>query len=180
MNLWLRLAWLLLTAWRRPRLAVPEQASVLHFRVWPQDLDPSLHMNNGRYLALMDLGRLDLLLRSGMWRPVRRHGWTPVAGAIAIRFRRELRCWRRFRLETRLLCWDGVAAVMEQQLVHESGAQKGQVAARALFRGGFYDRRAKRFVTTQRVMRELGVTAASPPATPEVIAFLAAEEALRP
>ena len=30
-------------------------------RVWPNDLDTNAHMNNGRYLTLMDLGRFDLM-----------------------------------------------------------------------------------------------------------------------
>jgi acyl-CoA thioesterase FadM len=38
--------------------------SVVRFRVWPGDLDFNLHMNNGRYLTLMGLGRLDLMARA--------------------------------------------------------------------------------------------------------------------
>ena len=99
MNLWFRLLWLLLTARKRGHLDVPRQASVLAFRVWPHDLDPSIHMNNGRYLTLMDLGRTDVLIRSGLWREVLRHKWTPIASAVTIRFQRELRPFQRFRLE---------------------------------------------------------------------------------
>ena len=66
MNLWLRLIWLFLTTPFRPRLAIPTDVSVLGLRVLPNDLDLSLHMNNGRYLTVMDLGRLDLILRSGL------------------------------------------------------------------------------------------------------------------
>ena len=69
MNLWLRLIWL--SHDRRGggrRCALPDGMSVLRFRAWPTDLDPSLHVNNGRYLALMDLGRLDLMVGAGLWR----------------------------------------------------------------------------------------------------------------
>ena len=78
MNLWIRLLWLLMTAGRRGRLALPNDVSSLAFRVWPHDLDPSIHMNNGRYLTLMDLGRLDVMLRSGLWRTVMANKWTPI------------------------------------------------------------------------------------------------------
>lgn len=37
-------------------------------RVWPGDLDINLHMNNGRYLSLCDLGKIDLMLRTGLGR----------------------------------------------------------------------------------------------------------------
>ena len=112
MNLWLRLIWLVLSAPRRPQLVLPGTGSVLHFRVWPHDLDLSLHMNNGRYLTLMDLGRLDIMLGSGLWRAVMLHKWTPIASAITIRYRRELRPFQKFRLETRLINWDASNVVM--------------------------------------------------------------------
>lgn len=56
MNLWLRLLWLIVTAKARGALVLPEGVSIVTFRVWPHDLDLSVHMNNGRYLTLMDLG----------------------------------------------------------------------------------------------------------------------------
>ena len=102
MNLWLRLLWLIATAWRRPKLALPFGVSRLGFRVWPHDLDTSLHLNNGRYWTLMDLGRTDLMLGSGLWRAVLRQRWTPVVSAGQIRFRRELRPFQTFDLETLL------------------------------------------------------------------------------
>lgn len=43
----------------------PLDTSVLKMRTWPGDLDINFHMNNGRYLTLMDLGRFNLTIRSG-------------------------------------------------------------------------------------------------------------------
>jgi acyl-CoA thioesterase FadM len=179
MNLWFRLFWLLLTARKRGHINLPRQASLLGFRVWPHDLDLSLHMNNGRYLTLMDLGRLDVMVRSGLWREVLRHRWTPIASAITIRFQRELRPFRKFRLDTRLLCWDANLVVMEQTFVIDGGPRDGQVAARALFKGGLYDRKERRFIQIAQLMALLGVSEISPPATPEVEAFLHADDRLK-
>lgn len=179
MNLWLRLVWVLLTAKGRGHLDVPRESSALAFRVWPHDLDISIHMNNGRYLTLMDLGRLDFMVRSGLWREVLRHRWTPIASAVTIRFQRELRTFQKFRLETRLLCWDAALVVMEQTFVIHGGARDGQAAARALFKGGLYDRKEKKFVEISRLMALLGVSEVSPPSTPEVAAFLHADDQLK-
>ena len=179
MNLWLRLIWLILTATRRGALKLPVDASVIALRVWPHDLDVSLHMNNGRYLTLMDLGRTDILLRSGLWREALANKWTPIASAITIRFRRELRPLQAFRLETRLLCWDATLVVMEQTIVINGGLRDGQIAARALFKGGLYDRNAKAFVTIARLMQSIGVSAESPAPSPEVEAFLQADDQLK-
>ena len=64
MNLWFRLAFLILSSVFRPKIDPVAETSHLRFRVWPHDLDTSMHLNNGRYWTLMDLGRADLMLRS--------------------------------------------------------------------------------------------------------------------
>lgn len=179
MNLWLRLAWLLLTARFRPGIAMPGGTSVLRFRVWPHDLDLSFHMNNGRYLTIMDLGRLDIMISSGLWRAVLRHKWTPIASAVKIRFRRELRPFQGYRLESRLVAWAGDNVVMEQVFILASGPRAGQIAAHALFKGGLYDRVERKFVPIARLMDETGVRVDQPPLSPEVEAFLKADDELK-
>jgi acyl-CoA thioesterase FadM len=179
MNLWLRLLWLLVTAHWRGKLVAPLAVSELPFRVWPHDLDTSLHMNNGRYWTLMDLGRTDLMLRMGLWRAVLRHGWTPVVTAGTIRFRRELRLWRALTLRTRILCWSEDWAVIEHRIVSRRDNGEEVTNAVALVRVGLYDRKVRGFVPIQRMMTEMGVTAESPPASDDVVAFLASEEAMK-
>jgi acyl-CoA thioesterase FadM len=179
MNLWLRLLWLLLTTPLRPKLAPLGEPSSLPFRVWPHDLDTSLHMNNGRYWTLMDLGRTDLMLRTGLWRAVLRHRWVPVVNAGAIRFRRELRLFRPFRVETAILCWSETWLVMQHRLVSRARDGGEIVAAHALVRAALYDRAEKGYVPVARLMAEIGIVAESPEPGPEVAAFLAAEAAMR-
>lgn len=178
MNLWFRLVATIVAACFGPRIVAPFGASLLRFRVWPHDLDTSVHMNNGRYFGIMDLGRLDLILRSGLWRAVLRHRWIPVMDAAIIRFRRELRPFRAFRLETRVLAWTGATLLIEQRI--KSDGRDGEILhALAIHRAGLYDRRAKSYVSIERLMREMGVEAKSPEPPDEVKAFLVAEDALR-
>ncbi|WP_201833106.1 acyl-CoA thioesterase [Microvirga zambiensis] len=179
MNLWLRVLHLILASFFRPRLDPVRDVSRLSFRVWPHDLDTSLHMNNGRYWTLMDLGRTDIMIRSGLWRPIFRHGWVPVVSAGQIRFRRELKAFRSFTLETRILTWSESHVVMEHRLVSKS-RDGGQVLnAIALVRAGLYDRRERSFVSMERLLGEIGLEAQAPAAAPEVEAFLQAEETLK-
>ncbi len=63
---------------RRPRLSIWGESS-LPLRVLPTDIDIAMHVNNGMYFSLMDLGRFDLMIRSGTWSMMRRKGWSPVA-----------------------------------------------------------------------------------------------------
>lgn len=179
MNLWFRLIWLVASARFRGALAAPFEVSRVRFRVWLLDLDTSLHMNNGRYWSLMDLGRTDLMLRGGLWRAWLKHGWTPVISAGKIRFRRELRPFKPFVLETRVLCWAETWLVIEHRLVSKGAKGQDITNAVALVRAGLYDRKAKEFVAIQRMMDEMGVTATSPAPSPEVQAFLEAEDAMK-
>jgi acyl-CoA thioesterase FadM len=179
MNLWLRVLHLIVTSFFQPKLDPVRDISRLTFRVWPHDLDTSLHMNNGRYWTLMDLGRTDIMIRSGLWRPILKHGWVPVVGAGQIRFRRELRPFRSFTLETRILTWSDSHVVMEHRLVSKSKDGSPIINAIALVRAGLYDRKERRFVSVSRILREVGVQAEAPMAAPEVEAFLKAEETLK-
>lgn len=179
MNLWLRLLWVAVAGLFGAALKLPSEPSRLSFRVWPHDLDPFGHMNNGRYLTIMDLGRTDLMVRSGLARAARNHKWTPIASAVVIRFRREMRLWQKFRLETRILWWDERQSVIEQLFVLSGGKYDGHIAAQAMFKGGLYDRSARQFVPVARLMEEAGFQSESPAMTEAVAAYLKTDEAMK-
>jgi acyl-CoA thioesterase FadM len=179
MNLWFRLLWLFLTARFRAPIPAPFGVSVLRFRVWPHDLDLSMHMNNGRYFALMDLGRLDLMLGMGVAGAAVKSGWTPILSASKVRFRRELKPFKAFRLESRILWWSTTQFIVEQRLL--SQAAEGDMAhASALMLVGLYDRQQRRFVPVQQLLALVGqADVVSPDASEEVGAFWAAHDALK-
>lgn len=179
MNLWLRLLCLIASSFFRPKLDPARDVSRLRFRVWPHDLDTSLHLNNGRYWTLMDLGRADIMIRSRLWRAVMRNGWVPVVGAGQIRFRRELRPFQPFTLESRIVTWFEGQVVIEHRVVSRAKDGSPILNAIALVRAGIYDRKAKSFISMDDLMQVLGITAQAPAATPEIEAFLVSEEAMK-
>lgn len=105
MNLYVRLLLTLLSGFLGDRLH-HEQAARTCFRVLPHDLDAFGHMNNGRYLQIMDVARIDWMLRTGVAAAIRRNRWAPVLGGGFIRFRHSLRLLQRYEVRTRLLGWD--------------------------------------------------------------------------
>lgn len=105
MSLFLRLFWVLWRATRKSKLG-PLNHSVVRLRVWPTDLDLNRHMNNGRYLTIMDLGRLDLLTRTGIVRLARVNKWVPIVGFVSVRFRRPLHLFQAYELHTWISHWD--------------------------------------------------------------------------
>lgn len=87
------------------------------FRVWPTDLDVFNHMNNGIFLSLLDLSRLDLSYRSGLWQKWKKLGWYPVVVAQTITYRKSLTPWQKFSIESKVIGWDDQAFYFEQRFV---------------------------------------------------------------
>lgn len=116
MNLYVRLVWLLLTTRRRPRTLL-WGTTVSPFRVLPSDLDALGHMNNAKYLMFMDLGRLDQMFRTGLWKASNARGWYSVVATQTIRYRRSLKPWQRFELHTRVVGFDEKAMYIESRFV---------------------------------------------------------------
>ena len=131
MNKFFRLLWLMWRARRGPRLA-PTDVSRVPFRVLPNDLDLQNHMNNGVYLSIMDLGRMDLMVRSGVWRELSARGYYPVVVSSTITYRRSLDPWQSYVLESRIIGIDEVAGYMEQRFVRD-----GEICARAVIKARF-------------------------------------------
>jgi len=133
------------------------------FRVWPGDLDVLLHVNNGVYLSMLDVARVDLLLRSGALRRLRARGYYPVVAAQTIRYRRSLRPFERFEVETRIVGWDEYAF-----LVTHAFFRRGELMAEAVVRIRFLERRGAR-PTAAEVLRALELSGPSP-ALPDAVA----------
>jgi acyl-CoA thioesterase FadM len=93
----------------------------LRLRVWPNDIDLNLHLNNARYLSLMDYGRMHLLARTGLFDHILRSRWTPLIGAVWMTYRRSLALFAPFTLTTRLVCWDERWFYMEQTFTGAAG-----------------------------------------------------------
>lgn len=106
--------------------------SVVRFRVLPNDLDTNLHMNNGRYLTVMDLGRVDLVIRTEFYKVMIARGWFPVLASAMVRFRRPLHLFESYELKTRTLCFDDKWVYLEQRM-----EAKGHLYAHAVHKTVF-------------------------------------------
>ena len=155
MKHYFRLLWLLLTHRRRAPCALTEVCTT-PLRVWPNDLDVFGHMNNGVYLSMADLGRTDLMLRSGAFGPIRSRGWYPVVAAETIRFRRSLRPFQRYTIATRLLGWGERSVYLEQRFESD-----GALVAHALIDARFLGRRGAR-VGTDELLAAVALSGPSP------------------
>jgi acyl-CoA thioesterase FadM len=126
MHLILRTMLQLFVSGRRPALGIWDPGSI-PLRVLLTDIDIAMHMNNGMYFSVFDLGRFDLMVRSGVWRMMRARRWSPVAAGETISFRKSLQLGQRYSVETRILGLDERAIYFEQRAVSD-----GEIYARAV------------------------------------------------
>lgn len=180
MNLFFRLIIVLIKSLLRPKIDILEP-STLRFRVLPNDLDTNIHMNNGRYLTIMDLGRVDMIIRNGLMGAVIKNKYAPVLSAVKMRFRIPLLPFQKYDLQTRILCWDDKWAYMEQRFIIAEGKKAGAVAAIGLLKGSFYDPKTKTTVPNDVMIGKLSHSAQknSPDFPDYVLKWIEAEEALR-
>jgi acyl-CoA thioesterase FadM len=94
---------------------------VLTMRVWPNDIDFNLHLNNSRYLSCMDYGRMHMVAAVGILDFAVRERWMPLVGSVEITYRRSLPLFAGFTLTTRTLCWDEKWFYMEQVFRSKEG-----------------------------------------------------------
>ena len=145
---------------RGPKLAFTD-VSRSNFRVWPTDLDILRHMNNGKYLSLMDIGRFDLLVRNGVLKIFQREGWYPVVVGQTISYRKSLNPWMKFTIESRILGFDDQAVYIEQRFVRPAPrssdiAGTPEVYAKAFIRGRIL-RRTGGVVPVSEILEKVGV-----------------------
>jgi acyl-CoA thioesterase FadM len=151
MNLYFRFIWLFIT-----RAIVKDPIDMFapcrtRFHVNLLDLDMNMHMNNGRYLSLMDLGRLDLMLRSKvLWKFVKQ-GYFPVVSSESIRFKKSLDPFQQFDMITHIEAWDEKDFYIRQKFVRD-----GQVYAEGFIKGRFLQRGRKGSVPTREVFEVAG------------------------
>lgn len=157
------------------------EPSRLRFHVLPNDLDLNVHMNNGRYLSVMDLGRTNMIFRNGLISEVLKRGYAAVLGSIQMRYRIQLAPFQAYDLESRIVCWDDKWAYMEQRFIIAKGPKAGAVAAIALLKGGFYDPKTRTTVPMDDVVAMLGDdTKKHSPEFPDYVQkWIEAEEELR-
>ncbi|MFC7514565.1 acyl-CoA thioesterase [Herbaspirillum sp. GCM10030257] len=106
MNLLLRMLYVFILSFFRERLPADAMISRLRLRTLPNDLDVNLHMNNGRYLTICDLNRVDLFIRSGLARVMLRRKWMPIIAEHTMTYKKPLKLFERFEVSLAVTHWD--------------------------------------------------------------------------
>lgn len=179
MNLYFRLIYMLIASFFKERLPSALSTGSLYFHVLPTDLDLNGHMNNGRYLTIMDIGRMDFVLRVKLAGYVIKNGYLPVLSSAKMRYRIPLMPFEEYELQTRILCWDDKWVFMEQRFIIADGPKAGVAAAIGLIKGSFYDKNTKTTVPTGDIINAIGHSEESPAMPDYILKWQEAEDVLR-
>ena len=179
MNLYFRFLWLVICSLFKPKITDLLAPCILRYRVFPTDMDLNFHMNNGRYLSVMDLGRFDLIFRTGILSQMLKEKAIPVLSAAQVRYRLQLHFWEPYDMETRIICWDEKWVYIQQRFIVLKGKRAGETAAIALFKGAFYSRKNKATVPTSELLEKIGFDTQSPEKPEFVADWIKAEDTFR-
>jgi acyl-CoA thioester hydrolase len=127
-------------------------------------LDSFGHVNNARYLELMEQARWDLITERGFGIEVIRSSRTgPTILEINIRFLRELGPREQVVIRTEMLSYERKIGKLRQQMVKSDGA----VACEAVFTIGLFDLERRRLIEpTPAWAYAIGLDAAAAPPPP--------------
>lgn len=130
MNLYFRLLVIILKILFTRQYIAPHEVAITRFRVLPNDLDFNLHMNNGRYLTLMDLARLDYMGQVGIAFATMKRMWFPILGETQMSFFKPLNIFDQFEIHTQIVFMDDKWIVMTQNFMKD-----GKLMASGRIRG---------------------------------------------
>ena len=137
MNLIFRMLYIYLLSLFRERLTPDNLRSRLSLRVLPNDLDINFHMNNGRYLTICDLNRVDLFIRTGLLKAMFKRGWIPVIAEHTMTYKKPLGLFDRYDVQLEVSHRDDKYFYMTHTFskdgrIMAEGTSKGCVYARGI------------------------------------------------
>jgi len=171
MNLYLRLLRMLFTSLWKPR-EDPSHEVISRFRVWPHDLDVFGHMNNGRYLQIMDVARVDWMRRTRILDAIVEQRCGALLGGVVARFCRSLSLFEPYCVHTSLVAWESRWAFLQ----HRFTTPDGELIAVGYTRAALRNQRG--WVTPQQILDRIrpGMIPTDPP--PLVKQWLAVDDGL--
>ena len=151
MNLLFRFSYQVICSIFAKPLSINEE-DLVNMRVWPNDLDINIHLNNGRYLSIMDLGRTRLSIRTGLFKLAKKLGWGyGVVGGSTIIYLKSIAPFQKFQLRTKLAGHFNGWFYIEQRF-----EAKGKLIAAALVKVTFLKK--KKRISAEEIIEALKVS----------------------
>lgn len=109
---------IVLAQWFKGKLNSPLDAAYLPLRVMPWDCDLNFHINNGRYLSILDLARTQLYMAAGiMPMLIGRNSCDSVVVSAHIVYRRSIDIFVKYQISSRFIGRTDKFLVIEHQFI---------------------------------------------------------------
>ena len=120
-------------------------------------------MNNAKYLREFDLSRMITLPSTGVVEVIHKNGGYIVVNAGNIRYRRPMKLFQRYIIETRTVGWDDNSIYIEQRMKTSDGFVTAILLTKLAVRG----------ISVGEVVKEIiGEVISSPELSPEMKTWL--------
>lgn len=172
MNLYFRL----LMAFLRGRFKAnidPTDTLVRQMRVLPNDIDINMHMNNGRYMTIVDLFIIEYFMRTNMLKKMIKLGWKPMFGGHLVTYQRGLSMLEKYTMEFSVVCTEGDWVYFSYIFRN----MDGKVAAKGYAKGASVSK--KGLVPMDVFLDKIGVPPIEDDMPEEIKAWVAADTTLR-
>lgn len=143
---------------------------ISHHICWPWDTDPWGELNNGRTLTLFDLGRVPLMMRTGLAAVLSKGGYGMTVAGSTMRYRMRVRPLTRLEMASRLIGWDARFVYMDHSFWQDGACTSHLMVRQAIVRRG-----ARGMVPPSDVLDHLAPGIASPELPNWLKAWIAAE-----
>ena len=110
-----------------PATIAPLGTSVVSGRVLPHQIDYNLHMNNAKYLNILERSRWVLFRENGWFRHFFNKRLNLVVASLEITFIRALNLFSKYEVHTRIMSWDEKYVYFEHRIM-----VKGKLCGHAL------------------------------------------------
>ena len=156
---------------RKSKLAIGDE-SVVNMRVLFSDVDPFMELNNGRHLTMMDFGRFDLAIRTGLLSVAKQKNWSFTIAGASVRYRHRLKFMQKYTLHSQVVGYDE-----KWFYFHQKTIRHGKIHSAALIRAAVTSN--KGIVNPMEVLRAIGYDDLSY-SVPDWVAAWAKADDLRP
>jgi acyl-CoA thioesterase FadM len=112
---WIRLLTTLFVARYRSKLRINED-SIITCRVWITDIDISI-MNHAAMMSVMEMGRIDFMVRTGFFRLAQKNKWYFPSSNIQVQFFRPLKLFEKAMVITRVFNINERWIYLEQKIM---------------------------------------------------------------
>ena len=165
---WLKLTMALVRAKGRSKLAATEESQI-NYTVWPTDIDVSI-MNHAAMMTVMEMGRIDFIVRSGFLDLARRNKWYFPSASLSVQFIRPLKMFQKATVITKILHADDRWIYLEQKMT-----RAGKIIAVSIVKSTV--KKGREHIAVSEILRELKISNL-PSEGKEIVAAYEKENAL--